>query len=62
MKYKLIIKDITIDEMQKVAFVLGRDFKEIEKKEKDKGTTIKSESVLVAEIEKTVKDKKPKKK
>lgn len=62
MSYKLIIKDITIDEIQKVAILLGRDFKEIEEKEKKKGREPKKDSELLAEIEKTVKDKKPKKK
>jgi hypothetical protein len=52
----LLVKNITIDEIKKVAILLGRDFSEIEKTQKDKGKEIKTET------DKKVNEKKPKKK
>jgi hypothetical protein len=62
----LLVKNITIDEIKKVAILLGRDFSEIEKKQKEKGKKIKNDVELLAEMkadtDKKVNDKKPKKK
>jgi hypothetical protein len=62
----LLVKNITIDEIKKVAILLGRDFSEIEKTQKDKGKEIKTDDELLAEIktdtDKKVNEKKPKKK
>jgi len=62
----LLIKNITINEIKKVAILLGRDFSKIEKKQKEKGKEIKSDDELLAEIksdtDKKVNDKKSKKK
>jgi hypothetical protein len=62
----LIVKNITIDEIKKVAILLGRDFSNIEKSQKEKGKNIKSDVELLAEIksdtDKKVNDKKSKKK
>jgi len=62
----LLVKNISIDEIKKVAILLGRDFSEIEKKQKEKGKTIKTDAELLAEMkadtDKKVNDKKPKKK
>ena len=62
----LLVKNITIDEIKKVAILLGRDFSEIEKTQKEKGKNIKSDVELLAEMksetDKKVNDKKPKKK
>jgi hypothetical protein len=62
MKYFLLIRNITIDEIKKVAILLGRDFSEIEKTQKEKGVTVKTDALLLAEIETEIKNKKPKKK
>jgi len=51
MKYFLLIRNITIDEIKKVAILLGRDFSEIEKTQKEKGVTVKTDALLLAEIE-----------
>jgi hypothetical protein len=62
----LLIKNITINEIKKVAILFGRDFSKIEKKQKEKGKEIKSDDELLAEIksdtDKKVNDKKSKKK
>ena len=62
----LLVKNITIDEIKKVAILLGRDFSEIEKSKKEKCKNIKSDVELLAEMkaetDKKVNDKKPKKK
>ena len=62
----LLIKNITINEIKKVAILLGRDFSKIEKKQKEKGKEIKSDDELLSEIksdtDKKVNDKKSKKK
>jgi hypothetical protein len=62
----VLIKNITINEIKKVAILLGRDFSKIEKKQKEKGKEIKSDDELLAEIksdtDKKVNDKKSKKK
>jgi hypothetical protein len=62
----LLVKNISIDEIKKVAILLGRDFAEIEKAQKEKGKNIKSDVELLAEMkaetDKKVNDKKPKKK
>jgi hypothetical protein len=62
----LLIKNITINEIKKVAILLGRDFAEIEKRQKEKGKNIKSDVELLAEMkadtDKKVNDKKSKKK
>jgi hypothetical protein len=62
----LLIKDIDINQAKKIAILLGRDFKEIEEKEKKKGKVIKTDAELLAEMkadtDKKVNDKKSKKK
>jgi hypothetical protein len=62
----LLVKNISIDEIKKVAILLGRDFTDIEKKQKEKGVTIKTDTQLLAEMkaetDKKINDKKPKKK
>lgn len=57
----LLIKNIDINEAKKVAILLGRDFKGIEEKEKNKGREPKTDAELITEIENKVKQKKPKK-
>lgn len=57
---KLIVNDIDINEAKKVAILLGRDFKDIETKEKKKGREPKKEVELIAEIENKVKSQKEK--
>jgi hypothetical protein len=62
----LLVKNITIDQIKKVSILLGRDFTEIEKAQKEKGVTIKTDAQLLAEIksqtDKKINDKEPKKK
>jgi hypothetical protein len=62
----LLVKNITIDEIKKVAILLGRDFSEIEKAQKEKGKQIKTDAEILSEIkteaDKKVNDKNPKKK
>jgi hypothetical protein len=62
----ILVKNITINEVKKVALLLGRDFSKIEKEQKEKGKNIKTDDELLAEMkadtDKKVKDKKPKKK
>ena len=62
----LLVKNITIDQIKKVAILLGRDFADIEKAQKEKGVTIKTDAQLLAEIkeetDKKINDKEPKKK
>ena len=63
---RLVIDDIELNAVKKVAILLGRDFSEIEKTQKEKGKNIKSDVELLAEMksetDKKVNDKKPKKK
>ena len=61
---KLIINDIELNDIKKIALVLGRDFKTIEEKEKKKGKQVKTDAELLAEIKAKVdnKVKTPKKK
>jgi hypothetical protein len=62
----ILVKNITINEVKKVALLLGRDFSKIEKEQKEKGKNIKTDAELLAEMkadtDKKVNDKKPKKK
>jgi hypothetical protein len=62
----ILVKNITINEVKKVALLLGRDFTKIEKEQKEKGKNIKTDAELLAEMkadtDKKVNDKKPKKK
>ena len=62
----LLVKNITIDKIKKVAILLGRDFTEIEKAQKEKGISVKTDDQLLAEIksetDKRINDKEPKKK
>jgi hypothetical protein len=62
----ILVKNITINEVKKVALLLGRDFIKIEKEQKEKGKNIKTDAELLAEMkadtDKKVNDKKPKKK
>jgi hypothetical protein len=62
----LLVKNITIDQIKKVAILLGRDFAEIEKAQKEKGITVKTDAQLLAEIkaetDKKINEKEPKKK
>jgi hypothetical protein len=62
----ILVKNITINEVKKVALLLGRDFSKIEKEQKEKGKNIKTDDELLAEMkadtDKKVNDKKPKKK
>jgi hypothetical protein len=62
----ILVKNITINEVKKVALLLGRDFSKIEKAQKEKGKNIKTDDELLAEMkadtDKKVNDKKPKKK
>jgi hypothetical protein len=57
-KYDLVLKNLDIETLKKLSILLGFDISEQEKKEKEQGTAIKSDAVLLAEIEKTVNDKK----
>jgi hypothetical protein len=63
---RLVIDDIELNAVKKVAILLGRDFSNIEKSQKEKGKNIKSDVELLAEMkaetDKKVNDKKPKKK
>lgn len=56
----LIVRNIGINEIKKIAILLGRDFKDIEEKQKAKGVNVKSEKDLGAEIENKVKEEKDK--
>jgi hypothetical protein len=62
----ILVKNITINEVKKVALLLGRDFSKIEKEQKEKGKNIKTDAELLAEMkadtDKKVNDKKSKKK
>jgi hypothetical protein len=62
----ILVKNITINEVKKVALLLGRDFSKIEKEQKEKGKNIKTDDELLAEMkadtDKKVNDKKSKKK
>ena len=63
---RLIINDIDVNVAKKICLLIGRDFKEIEEKEKKKGKQVKKDVELLAEMkadtDKKVNDKKPKKK
>jgi hypothetical protein len=62
----ILVKNITINEVKKVALLLGRNFSKIEKEQKEKGKNIKTDDELLAEMkadtDKKVNDKKSKKK
>jgi len=47
---KLIVNNIEIDEAEKIALMLDRDFSEIEKEQKKKGKIVKDDKELLDEM------------
>jgi hypothetical protein len=58
----ILIKNISFNAIKKLSLILGFDIAKEEKKEKDKGKSVKTDAQLLAEIETEIKNKKPKKK
>lgn len=49
---KLIVNNITYDDALTVAVALGRDFKKVEDKAKEKGKKTKSRAEIIADLKK----------
>lgn len=61
-KFDLVLKGLDFNTIKKISLILGFDITKEEKKEKDKGKSVKTDADLFAEIEADIKKKKPKKK
>jgi hypothetical protein len=61
-KFDLVLKGLDFNTVKKLSLILAFDIAKEEKKEKDKGKSVKTDAQLLAEIETEIKNKKPKKK
>jgi hypothetical protein len=61
-KFDLVLKGLDFNTVKKLSLILAFDISKEEKKEKDKGKSVKTDAQLLAEIETEIKNKKPKKK